>query len=196
MIRKLVFATNNRYKFDEIRNILNDRLELISLRDLNLTENMPEEHYSLEENAMGKALFIYNKSNIDCFSDDTGLEINALNGEPGVHSARYAGDQCNFENNISKVLSKMKGVKNRKARFRTVISLVENGSVINFEGSIYGKIVNKRRGENGFGYDPIFQPDGYKLTFAEMEMNEKNKISHRAKAIAQLVNYLLDKNDT
>jgi len=195
MKRKLVFATNNQNKFNEIRDILIDRVDLISLRDLDLSENIPEEQDSLEENAMEKALYIYNKFKLDCFSDDTGLEIEELNGEPGVHSARYAGDQCNFEDNINKVLAGMKGVKNRKARFRTVISLVEYGSVINFEGSIYGKITNSRRGEHGFGYDPIFQPDGHKFTFAEMDMNEKNRISHRAKAIEQLVNHLLAKND-
>ncbi len=195
MKRKLVFATNNQNKFNEIRNILSDRADLISLKDLNLSEDIPEEKNSLEENAMDKALYIYNKYNFDCFADDTGLEIDALNGEPGVHSARYAGVQCNFEDNINKVLSRMKGVKNRKARFRTVISLVENGSVINFEGSINGKIINSKKGENGFGYDPIFQPDGHKLTFAEMGMDAKNKISHRAKAMEQLVNHLLAKND-
>jgi XTP/dITP diphosphohydrolase len=195
MKRKLVFATNNQNKFNEIRDILSDRVDLISLKDLNLSEDMPEEKNSLEENAMDKALYIYNKYNFDCFADDTGLEIDALNGEPGVHSARYYGVQCNFEDNIYKVLSSMKGVKNRKARFRTVISLVENGSVINFEGSINGKIIYSKKGKNGFGYDPIFQPDGHKLTFAEMGMDEKNKISHRAKAIEQLVNHLLAKND-
>jgi XTP/dITP diphosphohydrolase len=195
MKRKLVFATNNQNKFNEIMDILSDRVDLISLKDLNLSEDMPEEKNSLEENAMDKALYIYNKYNFDCFADDTGLEIDALNGEPGVHSARYAGIQCNFEDNINKVLRRMKGVKNRKARFRTVISLVENGTVINFEGSINGKIINSRKGENGFGYDPIFQPDGYKLTFAEMGMDAKNKISHRAKAMEQLINYLLVKND-
>jgi XTP/dITP diphosphohydrolase len=195
MKHKLVFATNNQNKFNEIRDILSDRVDLISLKDLNLSEDIPEEKNSLEENAMDKALYIYNKYNFDCFADDTGLEIDALNGEPGVHSARYAGIQCNFEDNINKVLRRMKGVKNRKARFRTVISLVENGTVINFEGSINGKIINGRKGENGFGYDPIFQPDGYKLTFAEMGMDTKNKISHRAKAMEQLINYLLVKND-
>ena len=191
MKRKLVFATNNQNKFNEIRNILKKSVDLVSLKDLDFTEDIPEEHSTIEENAMGKAFYIYKKYKLDCFSDDTGLEIEALNGEPGVHSARYAGEQCNFNDNINKVLGKMKGVKNRRARFRTVISLVENGSVINFEGCIYGKIIEKRRGEHGFGYDPVFIPDGHKLTFAEMKMDEKNKISHRARAIKQLVNHLL-----
>ena len=195
MKRRLIFATNNQHKLKEIKNILNDRLELVSLRDLNINENIPESNNSLEENATRKALFVYNKNKIDSFADDTGLEIEALSGEPGVLSARYAGDQCNFEDNINKVLKKLRGVKNRKARFRTVISLIENGHIVNFEGSINGNIINKKRGINGFGYDPIFQPDGYKQTFAEMTLNEKNKISHRAKAIEKLVNYLFSKNE-
>ena len=170
MKRKLVFATNNQYKVDEIKNIISDKLDLISLKDLELTERIPEEHNSLEENAAGKALFIYNKYKIDCFADDTGLEIEALDGEPGVYSARYAGDQCNFDDNINKVLSKLKGIKNRKALFRTVISLVENGCIINFEGSVCGRILDEKRGIHGFGYDPIFQPDGHKLTFAEIRI--------------------------
>jgi XTP/dITP diphosphohydrolase len=194
MKRKLVFATNNQNKFNEIRNILEDRVDLVSLKELNFNENIPEDHNSLEDNAMQKAFYIYNKYHIDCFSDDTGLEIEALNGKPGVHSARYAGNQCNFDDNIKKVLAKMKGVKNRNARFRTVISLVEKGSVINFEGCIYGRITTGRRGEEGFGYDPIFQPSGYALTFAQMEMEGKNKISHRAMAIEKLVNYLIGEN--
>jgi len=195
MKRKLVFATNNQYKLNEIKNILDDRLDLVSLKDLNFNEDIPEDHNSLEENSARKALFVYNKHKIDCFADDTGLEIEALNGEPGAYSARYAGDQCNFEDNISKVLRKLQGFKNRKARFRTVISLVENGHVVNFEGSINGKILNHKRGIHGFGYDPIFQPDRYKQTFAEMSMDEKNKISHRARAIEKLVNYLFSKNE-
>ena len=195
MRRKLVFATNNQHKLNEIKNILNDRYDLVSLKDLNIIEDIPEDYNSIDENAARKALFIYNKYKIDCFADDTGLEIGALNGEPGVYSARYAGDQCNFENNIKKVLRKLQGVKNRKARFRTVISLVENGHIVNFEGSINGKIINQKRGIHGFGYDPIFQPDGYKQTFAEMTLDEKNKISHRAKAIEKLANYLFGKNE-
>ncbi len=194
MKRKLIFATNNQYKVDEIKNIIGDRLTLLSLKDLNFNENIPEEHNSLEANAAGKALYVYNKHKIDCFADDTGLEIEVLNGEPGVYSARYAGDQCNFDDNINKVLSKLKGINNRNARFRTVISLVENGHITNFEGSTFGRILDERRGEHGFGYDPVFLPDGYKLTFAEMTMEEKNRISHRAKAIKKLVEHIFNKN--
>ena len=194
MKQKLIFATNNQHKVDEIKNIIGNRFNLVSLKDLKFAGHIPEEHNSLEENAAGKALFIYNKYKIDCFADDTGLEIEALNGEPGVFSARYAGDQCNFDDNINKVLNKLRGVKNRNARFRTVISLVENGCIINFEGSICGRILDKKRGEYGFGYDPIFIPDGFKLTFAEMTLEEKNKISHRAKAIEKLVEHIFYKN--
>ncbi len=195
MKRKLVFATNNQHKFNEIKNIFSDRVNLISLKDLNFNEDIPEDHNSLEENSASKALFVYNKYKIDCFADDTGLEIEALNGDPGVHSARYAGDQCNFEDNINKVLQKMHGIINREARFRTVISLVENGRIVNFEGSIRGKILNEKKGAKGFGYDPIFQPDGYEQTFAEMTMQEKNKISHRGRAIEKLINYLSTRNE-
>lgn len=195
MKRRLVFATNNQHKLNEIKNVLGNRLDLISLKDLNINEDIPEDHNSLEENAARKALFIYNKYKIDCFADDTGLEIKALNGEPGVFSARYAGDQCNFEDNINKVLRKLRGIKDRKARFRTVVSIVEKGHIVNFEGTINGEIINEKRGINGFGYDPIFKPDGYKQTFAEMTLDEKNKISHRAKAIEKLTNYLFSKNE-
>ncbi len=195
MKRKLVFATNNQHKFNEINNIFSDRINLISLKDLNLNEDIPEDHNSLEENSASKALFVYNKYKIDCFADDTGLEIEALNGEPGVHSARYAGNQCNFEDNINKVLQKMQGIISREARFRTVISLVENGRIVNFEGSIKGKILNEKKGDKGFGYDPIFQPDGYEQTFAEMTIQEKNRISHRGRAIEKLINYLLARNE-
>ncbi|UCH14352.1 MAG: RdgB/HAM1 family non-canonical purine NTP pyrophosphatase [Bacteroidales bacterium] len=194
MKRKLIFATNNQHKVNEIRNILGDRFDLASLKDLKFNENIPEEHHSLEENAAGKALFIYNRYKTDCFADDTGLEVEALDGEPGVYSARYAGDQCNFDDNINKILNKLKGINNRKARFRTVISLVENGRVINFEGSVYGRILDEKRGIHGFGYDPVFLPDGHEITFAEMTMREKNRISHRAKAIEKLVKHFFNKH--
>jgi XTP/dITP diphosphohydrolase len=195
MKRKLVFATNNQYKFNEIKSIIHDRINLISLKDLNFNEDIPEGHNSLEENSARKALFVYNKYKIDCFADDTGLEIEALKGEPGVYSARYAGNQCNFENNINKVLQKMQGIINRRARFRTVISLIENGQIIYFKGSIKGKILHERKGDQGFGYDPIFQPDGYKQSFAEMTMQAKNKISHRSRAIEKLIDYLFARNE-
>lgn len=193
MQQKLIFATNNQFKFDEVKYILSNKLSLISLKELNFSGNIPEAHNSLQENAQAKALYIYNKFEINCFADDTGLEIDALNGQPGVHSARFAGNHCSFEDNIEKVLNKMAGVKDRKAKFITIISLVENGDITNFEGFVYGEIINERRGDYGFGYDPIFIPDGFKLTFAEMLPEEKSKISHRYLAIEKLANYLNSK---
>ena len=193
MQQKLIFATNNQFKFNEVKYILGNKVNLINLKDLNFSEDIPEIHNSLKGNAQSKALFIYDKFKIDCFADDTGLEIEALNGDPGVHSARYAGENCNFEDNIEKVLKKLTGVKNRKAKFITIISLVENGDITNFEGVINGEIIDEKKGNYGFGYDPIFKPDGYNLTFAEMTQEVKNKISHRYLAIEKLANYLNNK---
>lgn len=190
MGQRIIFATNNQFKFKEVNNILSSKFSLISLRELDFNEEIPEIYNSIKANAEGKALYIYNKFNMDCFADDTGLEIEALNGEPGVHSARYAGDKCSFRDNIEKVLKNLAGITNRKAKFITVISLVEKGDITNFDGVINGVITNEKRGEQGFGYDPIFKPDGYSLTFAEMTPEEKNKISHRAKAINKLGDYL------
>ena len=190
MQQKLIFATNNQFKFNEVKYILSNKLNLINLKELNFSEDIPEDHNSLKKNAQSKALFIYGKYKINCFADDTGLEIEALNGDPGVYSARYAGENCNFEDNIKKVLKKLTAVKNRKAKFITVISLVENGDITNFEGIINGEIIDEKKGNNGFGYDPIFKPDGYNLTFAEMTQEVKNKISHRYIAIKKLANYL------
>ncbi|MBN2482113.1 MAG: RdgB/HAM1 family non-canonical purine NTP pyrophosphatase [Bacteroidales bacterium] len=187
---KLVFATNNTFKFQEILAITGGKINLINLSDLGFTGDIPEDYHSLEENATQKAFFIYNKYGFNCFSDDTGLEIEALNNEPGVFSARYAGAPGNFEENIFKVMKKLKGIMNRKARFRTVIALVERGNLTLFDGEISGMITKERRGNNGFGYDPIFQPDGYDITFAEMEPAEKNRISHRKAAMQKLVKYL------
>lgn len=188
---KLVFATNNPYKFEEIQEITDSRINLLRLSDLGFTEEIPEDYHSLEGNAVQKAFFIYERFGINCFADDTGLEIEALNNEPGVFSARYAGKDCTYEDNIQKVLEKMKGKVNRKACFRTVISLVEHGNISIFAGEINGIITRDKRGQSGFGYDPIFQPEGYKKTFAEMLLSEKNKISHRKIAIHKLVDYLL-----
>ena len=190
MQQKLIFATNNQFKFNEVKYILSNKLNLINLKELNFSEDIPEDHNSLKKNAQSKALFIYGKYKINCFADDTGLEIEALNGDPGVYSARYAGENCSFEDNIKKVLNKLTGVKNRKAKFITVISLVENGDITNFEGIIKGEIIDEKKGNNGFGYDAIFKPDGYNLTFAEMTQEVKNKISHRYIAIKKLANYL------
>ncbi len=190
MRQKLIFATNNQFKFNEVKSILSSGLILLSLKDLDFTGDIPEIHNSIKANARSKAIFIYNKFKINCFADDTGLEIEALNGEPGVYSARYAGINCSFQDNIDKVLRNLEGIKNRNAKFTTVISLVENGDITNFEGIINGTITSERKGDSGFGYDPVFKPEDYDLTFAEMTPEEKNKISHRAIAINKLVDYL------
>lgn len=194
MMKKLVFATNNKHKFEEIRKIFDSNFELLSLADIGFTGEIPEPHNTLEENAAEKAFHIFNKYNLNCFSDDTGLEIDALNGEPGVYSARYAGGQCSFEDNMDKVLKNMEGILNRKARFRTVIALVEEGKISYFNGIIQGEILNEKKGERGFGYDPIFMPEGFNKSFAEMKIEEKNKISHRALAIEGLRKYLVNKS--
>ncbi|MBN2612070.1 MAG: RdgB/HAM1 family non-canonical purine NTP pyrophosphatase [Bacteroidales bacterium] len=187
---KLIFATNNRYKFEEIKHALGGFFQLINLTDLGFVGEIPETHDTIEENAAEKALFIYNKYGIDCFADDTGLEIDVLSGEPGVYSARYAGDNCSFDDNMDKVLEKMIFTDDRKARFRTVIALIEGGNLKTFEGRVEGEILKTKVGSGGFGYDPIFRPVGYNLTFAQMSLDEKNKISHRAIAVNELVEYL------
>jgi XTP/dITP diphosphohydrolase len=188
---KLVFATNNQHKLHEISQLLGDSIELLSLNDIGCNEDIPENQDTLEGNASEKSFFIFNKYGIDCFADDTGLEIEALNGEPGVYSARYAGEEKNPENNIDLVLAKLNKIKNRKARFRTVISLVINGREIQFEGIVSGSILEERHGKAGFGYDPIFRPDESPFSFAEMPLDEKNKISHRGRAVQKLVEYLI-----
>jgi XTP/dITP diphosphohydrolase len=186
---KLVFVTQNIHKFVEIQKILDDKIDLIKLIDLGFAEDIPEDQDTLEGNAAQKAYFIYNKYGISCFADDTGLEIEALHGEPGVYSARYAGKNCTFDDNINKVLSLMKNKYNRNARFRTIIALVESGKLITFVGEIKGEITFERKGQTGFGYDPIFKPVGYDKTFAEMPISQKNNISHRAIAINKLLRY-------
>ena len=188
---KLVFATNNAHKFKEIRDILTNQIELLSLADIGFSDEIPEDHETLEENAAQKAYFIYNKFGIDCFSDDTGLEIEALNGAPGVYSARYAGEKCTFDDNMNLVLRNMAGIENRKAKFRTVIALVEKGKLVNFEGAVRGTITQEKIGNSGFGYDPVFIPEGYNRTFAEMALTEKNLISHRALAVKEFAKYVL-----
>ncbi|HJZ41995.1 MAG TPA: RdgB/HAM1 family non-canonical purine NTP pyrophosphatase [Bacteroidales bacterium] len=186
---KLVFATNNIHKFKEIERVLRGTVLLMNLNDLGFKGDIPEDKDSLEENAAQKAYFIYDKYGINCFSDDTGLEIEALRGEPGVYSARYAGLNCSFGDNLKKVLEKMKGQTNRRASFRTVIALVEQGKLTIFAGEIRGHITEEKRGNLGFGYDPVFMPLGYNKTFAEMSLEEKNMISHRALAIRKLAGY-------
>lgn len=190
-MKKLVFATNNLHKLDEVRSVLDERIEVLSLKDIGCWEEIPEDGDTLEENASIKARYVFCQYGHDCFADDTGLEIDALNGRPGVHSARYAGEDCIAENNIRKVLEEMNDRPDRKARFRTVICLIENGQEKYFEGVAEGRIIEELRGSKGFGYDPVFVPDGHSDTFAEMTPELKNKISHRGFATEKLIDYLL-----
>ncbi|MBN1926260.1 MAG: non-canonical purine NTP diphosphatase [Prolixibacteraceae bacterium] len=189
-MKKLVFATNNKHKLHEIKQMLGDNFELVSLREIGCTEDVPENQDTLEGNASQKSHFIYKKYGFDCFADDTGLEVEALNNAPGVYSARYAGPQRDSTDNINKLLFELDKINCRKARFRTVISLLINGNEILFEGIVNGHILTHARGEKGFGYDPVFQPDGYAVSFAEMNMEEKNRISHRGEAFRKLITYL------
>jgi len=190
MINELIFATNNLHKLSEIQSLIGNDFVIKSLQQIGCTEDIPETAPTLEGNALLKAQYVYTTFEKNCFADDTGLEIEHLGGLPGVLSARYATDRHDFEANIDKVLSELAGIKNRKARFRTVIALIIDGSVHYFEGIVNGEIIAERRGIKGFGYDPIFLPDGYAQTFAEMSLPEKNKISHRARAVSKLVNFL------
>jgi XTP/dITP diphosphohydrolase len=190
IMRELIFATKNLHKLKEIREIIGDRFMVLSLTDIGCYEEIPEDATTLEGNASFKAWFVFNKYRKDCFADDTGLEIEALGGRPGVKSARYAGEDCNPENNIRKVLDELKSKTDRKARFRTMISLIRNGIEVQFEGTVKGVILHEKRGKDGFGYDPVFLPDGFDLSFAEMSLEEKNKISHRARATQKLIDHL------
>lgn len=187
---KLVFATANQNKAKEIQLLIPNSIEILSLNDINCQEEIPETQATIEGNASQKAFYVYEKYSQNCFADDTGLEIEELNGQPGVLSARYAGDAKNANDNMDKVLLEMKRIENRKARFKTVISLVINGKELQFEGLVNGIILTEKKGNSGFGYDPIFLPDGSSKSFAEMELSEKNKISHRALAVNKLVEYL------
>jgi XTP/dITP diphosphohydrolase len=187
---KIVFATNNPHKLRELQQILGNHFNLLSLADIGCDEDIPEESPTIEENSMDKVVYVYEKYNVNCFADDTGLEVEALDGRPGVVSARYAGDEKDMNKNIEKVLNELKHETNRNARFKTVISLILEGERYQFEGLINGKIIDDKRGNGGFGYDPVFIPDGYDITFAEMEAEEKNKISHRAIATHKLVEFL------
>jgi len=191
---KLVFATNNKHKLHEVQHLLGDSIELLSLNDIGCLEDIPENQPTIEGNAAEKSFYVYNKYGYNCFADDTGLEIEALNGEPGVYSARYAGDEKNPQKNIELVLSKLNKIKNRKARFKTVISLVIDGCETQFEGIVDGEILEEQRGVTGFGYDPVFKPNESALSFAEMPLNEKNKISHRGRATQKLIEYLTHLN--
>ena len=188
---KIVFATNNKHKLEEIKDILGKDFEIVSLAEIGCHEDIPETGLTLEENARQKSTYIVEHYNHDCFADDTGLEVDALNGEPGVHSARYAeGTDHDSEANMRKLLSKMANVKDRTARFRTVISLIINGVEHQFEGRVEGRIATEKHGTEGFGYDPIFIPEGYDKSFAELGEEVKNQISHRARAVKKLAEYL------
>ena len=191
MKKKLVFATNNAHKLEEIRAILGSEMEVLSLKDIHCEADIPETADTLEGNARLKAEYVYRNFGLDCFADDTGLEVEALNGAPGVYSARYAGGEGHdSEANMRKLLHELEGKTNRKARFRTAICLIEGGKEHLFEGIVNGSITEERHGTDGFGYDPVFKPEGYELTFAEMGNAEKNKISHRAHAVHKLCEYL------
>jgi XTP/dITP diphosphohydrolase len=186
----LVFATNNEHKAREINNILDDNIRLLRLSDVNITEDIPEDEPLIEGNAMFKARYVHERTGLNVFADDTGLEIEALDGLPGVHSARFAGETKDSSANIAKVLSMLRGISNRKARFKTVIALVFENKEYLFEGIVNGTIIDEKRGSEGFGYDPVFLPDGSDLTFAQMPLSEKNKISHRALAFEKLKEFL------
>lgn len=192
-MKKIVFATNNAHKLRELREIAGEKFEILSLADINCHDDIPETAYTLEGNALIKARYIKENYGYDCFADDTGLEIEALGGEPGVFSARYAGDDCNSEKNIDKVLEKLSGEENRAARFVTVIALILDGEIYTFEGEVKGEILTERHGEGGFGYDPVFKPLEADCSFAEMSAEEKNSISHRGRAVAKLFQFLLNK---
>ena len=189
-MKQLVFATNNKHKLEEVNDKINGKFELLSLNDIGCFDDIEENGLSFYENASIKSKYVFNTYHVNCFGDDSGLEIDALNGEPGIYSARYSGIYGDHEANIKKVLDKLKGSSDRAARFKTVISLIWGGDEYFFEGTVEGVIRQELSGSKGFGYDPIFQPDGYNITFAEMNLDEKNKISHRAIAVAKLIDFL------
>jgi XTP/dITP diphosphohydrolase len=188
-MKQLVFATNNQYKTEEVKTLLSGKYEVLNLRDIGCSTDIPETADSFAGNAGLKSRFVFERYQLDCFGDDSGLEVEALNNEPGIYSARYAGERGDRAN-LELVLQKMEGQENRKARFRTVISLLQNGEEYLFEGTINGTLRTVPVGTNGFGYDPIFEPEGYQQTFAEMDMAQKNEISHRAIAMAKLIEFL------
>jgi XTP/dITP diphosphohydrolase len=190
MKKKLCFATNNPHKLQEIQAILGDGFELLSLKDINCTEELPETGSTIEANSLEKAQYVYDHYQVDCFADDSGLEVDALNGEPGVDSAHYAGPQRSHADNINLLLQNLGNQTNRNARFKTVITLVQKGEVHQFEGIIDGKILTNKKGTEGFGYDPVFMPEGFDRTFAEMSLDEKGQISHRARAFQKLITFL------
>ena len=192
---KLVFATNNKHKLDEIRAILGDKIELLSLNEINCHDDIPETADTLQGNALIKARYIYDKFGVNCFADDTGLEVDSLGGEPGVYSARYAGEECNPQANMNKLLDNLTEKTDRNAQFRTVIALIIDGEEKLFEGNVKGIISNEKMGDAGFGYDPIFIPEGFSESFAQMDASMKNSISHRYRATEELSNFLKEKHD-
>lgn len=192
-MHKIVFATNNQHKLEEVSQILAGKVEILSLNEIGCTDDIPETADTLEGNALIKARFVKEKYGLDCFADDSGMEVEALDNAPGVYSARYAGDHKSHADNMQKVLEKLNGESNRKARFRSVIAFIEGDCETLFEGVIDGEITLSQSGNGGFGYDPIFKPDGYNQTFAELGSTEKNRISHRAKAVQKLIDYLQSK---
>lgn len=190
-MKRIIFATNNAHKLDEVRAIWGDSIELTTLKEAGITEDIPENEPTIEGNALAKARHVWEKTGCDCFADDTGLEVDALGGAPGVHSARYATDGHDFAANRAKLLGEMEGKEQRSARFRTVVALIEGGKESCFEGIVEGEITTSEMGDGGFGYDPLFRPEGYEQTFAELAPEEKNAISHRGRAVAKLAAYLL-----
>ncbi len=192
---KLVFATNNRHKLDEVRAIVGDRVEVLSLNDIGCHDDIPETADTLQGNALIKARYIHEKFGVDCFADDTGLEVEALDGAPGVFSARYAGEECDSEANMQKLLQNLTGKSNRNAQFRTVIALIIKGEEKLFNGIVKGTITEEKRGDSGFGYDPVFIPEGFSESFAQMSGEMKNSISHRYRATLELSNYLKENYD-
>ena len=193
VMKKLVFATNNPHKLQEVREILAGQYEVVGLKDIGFSGDIPETGTTLDENASVKSHFVLERFGMDCFADDTGLEVEALDGAPGVYSARYAGEDATYEKNVDRLLKELSGKTGRAARFRTVISLLLDGEEYKFEGIVNGEIIEERRGDGGFGYDPVFVPEGYDQTFAEMDAAQKNKISHRGRATRKLVGFLSSK---
>lgn len=189
-MQTLIFATNNQHKIDEIKSVIGNKFNIITLTEAGINIDIPEPHDTIEANANEKSNFIFNLTQKDCFGEDTGLEVEALNGEPGVLSARYAGEEKSHQKNIEKVLLKLNGIENRNAQFKTIISLMLDGHQYMFEGICKGKIIIEQKGKDGFGYDPIFMPDGSDKTFAEMSLQEKNEYSHRRKATDKLLAFL------
>ena len=196
-MRRLIFATNNKHKVEEVRAALNGTVEIVTLAEAGLCGEIPETADTLQGNALQKAQWVWERTHCDCFADDTGLEVEALDGAPGVYSARYAGEHCSFDDNIDKLLGALEGENNRRADFRTVICLIEGGNTQYFEGRVDGQILTERHSNGeGFGYDPVFMPDRFAVSFAEMPLDVKNSISHRGLAVKQLAEYLSQTNGT